>query len=108
MSICPAMTAGPSSPGVGPPVYQPAGKPPGGTCIEPSARRPSAIKVVSTPIAGICRRVGVDLLRWGALSTAAAVELDPAGVAGCLRVVAETAETAGATGVPCPAEDRKS
>src|ERR1019366_3192576 len=55
------MTAGPSSPGVGPPVYQPAGKPLGGTCSDPSARSPRSINLESTPIAAICRRTGTDL-----------------------------------------------
>ena len=36
----PAMIAGPSSPGVGEPVYQPAGKAPGGTSSTPSSFRP--------------------------------------------------------------------
>src|SRR5450756_1879387 len=57
------MIAGPSSPGVGPPVYQPAGKASGGTPIDPSALRPRSIKVESTPIAPICRRTGEDLAR---------------------------------------------
>src|SRR5450756_2087998 len=60
------MTAGPSSPGVGPPLYQPAGKPLGGTSKVPSGSNPSSISSVSTPIAGICRRIGVDLDRCGA------------------------------------------
>src|SRR5450631_20441 len=62
-STWPAITAGPRSPGVGPPVYHPAGKPPGGTCIDPSARRPRLIRAESTPIAAICRRTGDDLDR---------------------------------------------
>src|SRR5665648_269888 len=54
------MIAGPSSPGVGAPVYQPAGKPSGGTSMVPSACRPSSISSESTPIAGICMRTGTE------------------------------------------------
>src|SRR5665647_2738472 len=82
MSIWPAMIAGPSSPGVGPPVYQPAGKPPGGTSKDPSARRPSFIRVESTPIALICRRTGNDLARWAALTTCGDMELAAGGDTG--------------------------
>src|SRR5450830_494078 len=60
------MIAGPSSPGVGAPVYQPAGNPLGGTSIVPSAFSPRSISGESTPIAGICRRTGFDFARWGA------------------------------------------
>src|SRR5665647_1271922 len=63
MSMWPAMIAGPSSPGVGPPVYHPAGKALGGTSIDPSVRRPRCIRAESTPIAPICRRTGEDLAR---------------------------------------------
>src|SRR5450759_4074106 len=66
------MIAGPSSPGVGAPVYQPAGKPTGGTSIVPSAFNPSAISLESTPIAGICRRTGVDFDKCGAWTTSGA------------------------------------
>src|SRR5450759_1358210 len=69
MSTWPAMTAGPSSPGVGPPLYQPAGKPPDGTSIDPSFRRPRFIRVESTLIEAICTRTGVDLARWKASTT---------------------------------------
>src|SRR5665811_407426 len=65
----PAMIAGPNSPGVGPPVYQPAGKPLGGTSSDPSARKPRSISPESTPIAAIRTRTGVDLAS-GAASTA--------------------------------------
>src|SRR5665647_2450617 len=54
------MIAGPSSPGVGAPVYQPAGKPSGGTSMVPSACSPSSISSESTPIAGICTRTGTE------------------------------------------------
>src|SRR5450759_2564282 len=68
------MIAGPSSPGVGAPVYQPAGKPTGGTSIVPSAFNPSAISLESTPIAGICRRTGVDFDKCGAWTTSGATK----------------------------------
>src|SRR5665647_2752345 len=41
------MIAGPSSPGVGAPVYQPAGKPSGGTSMVPSACRPTGTERAS-------------------------------------------------------------
>src|SRR5450432_397909 len=54
------MMAGPSSPGVGAPVYQPAGKPEGGTSSEPSDVRPRSIKLLSTPIDGTWTRTGTE------------------------------------------------
>ena len=69
------MIAGPSSPGVGAPVYQPAGKPTGGTSIVPSAFNPSAISLESTPIAGIVTRTGTDLDRCGAWTAGVATSL---------------------------------
>lgn len=42
-------------------MYQPAGKPSGGTSIVPSPRKPRPISPESTPIAGIRTRTGVDL-----------------------------------------------
>jgi hypothetical protein len=82
------MTAGPSSPGVGPPLYHPAGKPPVGTCIDPSLRRPRLIKVVSTPMEAICRRTGVDRLSTPSWAAEAVLELAPEEAAA--RGVAET------------------
>jgi hypothetical protein len=70
----PAMIAGPSSPGVGPPVYQPAGKPLGGTSSDPSARKPRSISPESTPIAAIRTRTGVDLASGTASTTGLEVE----------------------------------
>ncbi len=43
---------------------------PGGTCNVPSRCRPRSIRAVSTPIAGICNRTGLDL--GNALATGAA------------------------------------
>ena len=63
------MIAGPTCPGVGIPVYQPAGKPLGGTCMVPSAFKPRSISLESTPIAAICRRTGTDLGRFAAPTT---------------------------------------
>src|SRR5450631_2488148 len=90
MSTWPAMTAGPSSPGLGPPVYQPAGKPLGGTSIDPSVRRPRFISAESTPIEVICRRTGADLASPAAFPTRAAVGLAAGGVQDSARLVAET------------------
>src|SRR5688572_27621010 len=59
-STWPAMIAGPSSPGVGAPVYQPAGKPSGGTSSEPSDCNPRSISPESTPMAGIPILTGVE------------------------------------------------
>src|SRR5659263_94229 len=87
------MIAGPSSPGVGAPVYQPAGKPTGGTSIVPSAFNPSAISLESTPIAGICRRTGVDFDKCAAWT---------AGVATSLGATARGTTTLGATLVGVP------
>jgi hypothetical protein len=56
-------------------VYQPAGKPDGGTCSDPSTCNPSCISAESTPIAGIRTRTGVDL----ASGAAAPEEGDAAG-----------------------------
>ena len=61
-SMCPAMTEGPSSPGVGDPVYQPAGNPFGGTSRLPSSSSPNLINDESTPMAGIKIRVGSERL----------------------------------------------
>ena len=83
------MTAGPSSPGVGAPVYHPAGKPAGGTSIVPSSCRPSSISVESTPIAGISRRTGADLPRGVAAPAASATPGDGTGGAGSDRGPAE-------------------
>src|SRR3978361_1598641 len=58
---CPTMIAGPSSPGVGAPVNQPAGKAPGGVSSVPSFFRPRSIRVELTPMDGITTRVGTDL-----------------------------------------------
>src|SRR5450830_214205 len=69
------MIAGPSSPGVGAPVYQPAGNPLGGTSIVPSAFSPRSISGESTPIAGICRRTGLDFARWAASTGVGAATL---------------------------------
>src|SRR5450759_4827385 len=70
------MIAGPSSPGVGAPVNQPAGKPLGGTCMVPSAFRPRSMSLESTPIAAICRRTGTDLDRCAAATTGGLAGLD--------------------------------
>src|SRR5450631_251946 len=91
-STWPAMTAGPTSPGVGPPVYQPAGKPLGGTCKDPSARNPRSINLESTPIASICRRTGTDL------------SMDAAGTTRGTRATMGGADTEGATAAPVPPE----
>jgi hypothetical protein len=45
-------------------VYQPAGKPLGGTSIDLSVRRPRGISAESTPITAIWRRTGMDLARY--------------------------------------------
>src|SRR5674476_821993 len=76
----PAMIAGPNSPGVGPPVYQPAGKPLGGTSSDPSARKPRSIRPESTPIAAIRTRTGVDsgLMDLG-LRADGSLEVPPSG-----------------------------
>lgn len=47
------ITAGPRSPGRGPPVNQPAIDASGGTATLPSASNPTATSTLSTPIAGI-------------------------------------------------------
>ena len=78
-------------------MYQPAGKPPGGTCIDPSARRPRAIKAESTPIEAICRRTGEDLARYEALTARDDLELGTGGVDPRTRLVDETG---GATAAP--------
>src|SRR5665811_112570 len=63
------MIAVPSSPGVAIPVYQPAGKPRGGTSRVLSFFSPRAIRSESTPIAAICRRTGTDLARCAGVTT---------------------------------------
>src|ERR1019366_3200861 len=90
------MTAGPSSPGVGPPVYQPAGKPLGGTCSDPSARSPRSINLESTPIAAICRRTGTDLSISAALTRVIGATLRGAEMGG--------SEMGGATATPAGPE----
>src|SRR5450631_2818611 len=67
----PTMMAGPISPGVGAPVYQPAGNARGGTCSDPSASSPRSISVLSTPIDGTCTRTGADLLIGFAIGSCA-------------------------------------
>src|SRR5665648_472453 len=91
------MIAGPSSPGVGAPVYQPAGKPPGGTAMVPSACRPSAISSESTPIAGICTRTGSERA-----SGVAPIQVGFAGEAGGAgaRVSTTVGCAAGGAGAP--------
>src|SRR3954463_6975321 len=72
------MTAGPTSPGTGAPVNQPAGKPPGGTSNDPSSSSPRDINCESTPIAGTCNRTGGD--SGAALADGAADEVGAAEV----------------------------
>src|SRR5674536_42226 len=91
------MIAGPSSPGVGAPVYQPAGKPPGGTSIVPSACRPSSISSESTPIAGICTRTGTE--RASGVAPTQAGFAGEAGGAGA-RVSTTVGRAAGGSGAP--------
>src|SRR5689334_582160 len=59
---CPRITDGPVSPGVGDPLYQPAGACAaiGGTATVPSGARPSDITDVSTPSDGMRSRSGSD------------------------------------------------
>ena len=59
-STCPAIIAGPSSLGVGAPVYQPAGYAPGGTSIDPSACNPRSMISKVTPSNGISMIIGSD------------------------------------------------
>src|SRR5258708_28266584 len=75
----PTMIEGPSSPGVGAPVYQPAGNPDGGTWSEPSAFRPSFINVLLTPMLGTVRLTGADLLMGAVPSVRCAVDDDETG-----------------------------
>jgi hypothetical protein len=82
-------------------VNQPAGKPPAGTCIDPSERRPSLIREESTPIAAICRRTGADFARWSTRTSrgtraGAGATLVVLGTGGTFRVVAEAEGAAGA------------
>src|SRR5665647_2150577 len=91
------MTAGPSSPGVGAPVYQPAGKPSGGTSMVPSAFRPSSISSESTPIAGICTRTGTE--RASGVAPTQAGFAGEAGGAGA-RVSTTVGRAAGGSGAP--------
>lgn len=56
-------------------MYQPAGKPPGGTSSVPSGINPRSIRAASTPITGILTRSGVDRLIASAGFTAAGVTL---------------------------------
>src|SRR5450756_2033290 len=91
------MTAGPSSPGVGPPLYQPAGKPLGGTSKVPSGSNPSSISSVSTPIAGICRRIGVDLDRCGASGVGATTGVGGVGLGAAGLGAAPVARAIGGT-----------
>ena len=53
------MMAEPTAPGRGLPVYQPATEVEDGTCIEPSAARPSVISWVFTPISGMVSETGL-------------------------------------------------
>ena len=57
------MIDGPSSPGVGEPVYQPATAPLVGTCSIPFDTKPSLIIEESTPIEGIVIFIGADDVR---------------------------------------------
>src|SRR6266700_7721997 len=52
------MTAGPMAPGNALPSYQPATAVDAGTCIEPSAARPSMITEVRTPMSGMVSETG--------------------------------------------------
>jgi hypothetical protein len=56
----PAITEGPTSPGTGEPVYQPAVMAAVGTSRVPSFVRPSLTRVEFTPIAGMLMRVGAS------------------------------------------------
>src|SRR5450756_3142262 len=91
------MIAGPSSPGVGAPVYQPAGKPPGGTSIVPSACSPRSISSESTPIAGICTRTGTE--RASGVAPTQVGFAGEAGGAGA-RVSTTVGRAAGGSGAP--------
>src|SRR5919205_4532668 len=59
---CPRRTAGPSSPGVGEPLYHPAGAPgpSGGTSTEPSSLRPRLSSSDSMPAVGTLTEIGSD------------------------------------------------
>ncbi len=57
-STWPAITAGPRSPGSGPPVHQPVWLQSAGTSSVPSRFRPSGITGAETPIAAIAIRTG--------------------------------------------------
>src|SRR5665811_2407292 len=92
------MIAGPSSPGVGAPVYQPAGKPSGGTSMVPSACRPSSISSESTPIAGICTRTGTE--RAIGVAPTQVGFAGEAGGAGARVSTTTVGRTAGGSGAP--------
>src|ERR1700690_4167745 len=74
------MTAAPTAPGRGLPVYQPATAVLDGTCSVPFARRPRSTSEVRTPITGILSQTG-RAARW-VVDTAAgsAVGADGAGI----------------------------
>src|SRR5688572_28011297 len=57
-STCPAMTAGPVSPGTGPPVYQPATAGSAGGTSAPAGSSPTPVSGTSTPAAGTRTRTG--------------------------------------------------
>src|ERR1019366_10558422 len=110
----PTMMAGPSSPGVGAPVYQPTGNAAGGTCSDPSASSPKSISVLSTPIDGTCTRTGADLLMGfaiGSCARSAAVATDDgtSGADGRMESIGESDTGADAradeTGTDATADD---
>jgi len=56
--MCPAMTADPTAPGRGLPVYQPATAVDEGTCSAPAAVSPRSTRLVCTPIDGMVNATG--------------------------------------------------
>ena len=67
------MTEGPCCPGVGDPVYQPAGKAPGGTCNVSFACSPKRITAEWTEIEGIVMRTGVERPKYRVLGNVVGV-----------------------------------
>src|SRR4249920_2816967 len=86
------MMAEPTAPGRGLPVYQPATEVEEGTCIEPSAARPSVISRVFTPISGMVSETG--LATGAGCADCGGATIGPVG-AGSAAIPAATGRKAG-------------
>ncbi|OPZ76126.1 MAG: hypothetical protein BWY79_01769 [Actinobacteria bacterium ADurb.Bin444] len=97
------MTAGPTAPGAGPSLYQPA-RPNAGVSMAPSSSRPTGTNSAFTPRLGMTIRVGSTIGWVGKAATGSGVGANtPVGVIGVIGMPRLTSNTPSGSRVSAPA-----